>query len=128
MQAYVKSEEATVPNLMATTFAGTYSEMTVEGGFEVVVRSEFEPDPSEDLPVLFWRAVVEFDNTYLPDYDLSAAHRQIEAYEAEVEQLCETAVFPGIRAFGVDGPLTVQFRYYAADRSPIGTLQCSTYH
>lgn len=117
--AYVEAEQATVPNLMAN-MPGVYSEIVVEGTFETVKKSRhLLPDGMH--------AVVWFDYTYVPDYDLSVAYRQIEASKAQVDQLCETSIFPRMRALGVDPPLGVTFTYHGVDRiSPIDTLWCST--
>jgi len=124
LRAYVKAEQATGPNLMAN-MPGVYSEMTVEGKFEPVKKTRNLP--SDGTPAVVWQAVVSFDYRYLPDSDLSGAPQQLEASRAQVERLCETAIFPGMRAFGVDTPITVLFRYSAADRIlPIKTLMCST--
>lgn len=125
LRAYVKAEQATVPTLMATTLAGVYSEMTVEGGISRV----FGPRVlSSDGTAVDWHAEVAFNYRYLPDYDLSVASRSIEASRSQIERLCETTIFPSMRAFGVDTPITVLFRYHTADRFlPIKTLQCSTF-
>lgn len=125
LQAYIKAEQATVPNLMATTLAGIYSEMTIDGRFEPV--NETRNRPSDGTPAVVWHAEIAFSYRYLPDTDLSRAPQQIEASRARVERLCETTIFPSVRAFGVDTPITVLFRYHSEDRIlAIKTLSCST--
>lgn len=124
LRAYVKAEQATVPNLMATT-PGVYSEMTVEGGITRVLGPRVL---SSDGTAVDWHAEVAFSYRYLPDYDLSVAYRSIEASRSQIERLCETTIFPSMRAFGVDTPITVLFRYHTADRFlPMETLECSTF-
>ncbi|WP_314323021.1 hypothetical protein [Paenarthrobacter ilicis] len=123
--AYVKAEQAAVPNLMATTLAGVYSEMTVEGGIRPVLGPRIL---SSDGTAVHWHAEVAFNYRYLPDYDLSVAYRSIEASRSQTQRLCETKIFPSMRAFGVDTPITVLFRYHTADRVlAVETLQCSTF-
>ena len=116
--AYVKAEEATVPNLMAN-MPGVYSEITVEGTFETVKKSRHLL--SDGIHAVVW-----FDYTYVPDYDLSVAYQQTETSKAQIDQLCETAIFPRMRALGVDPPLGATFTYRAAHHiSPVNTLWCS---
>lgn len=115
--AYVKAEQATVPNLMAN-MPGVYSEITVEGGFR----------PASDGTAVAWHAEVVHSYRYLPDVDLSRALQSIDASKAQIDELCETTIFSSMRAFGVDTPITVLFRYHAADRIlSIKTLTCSTF-
>lgn len=117
--AYVEAERSTLPNVLAS-MPGVYSEATVEATFETVKNNRYLPDGIH--------AVVWFDYTYVPDYDLSAAYRQIEASEAQVDRLCETSIFPLMREFGVSPPLGVTFTYHAAQETiaPLTTLSCST--
>lgn len=119
---YVEAERSTIPNLLASQ-PGVYSEVTVDGTFETVEKNRhLLPDGIH--------AVVWFDYTYVPDYDLPAAYQQIEAYEAQIDQLCETSIFPRMRALGVDPPLGATFTYHAAQTTiaPLNTLWCSTSH
>lgn len=122
--AYVKAEQATVPNLMAN-MPGLYSEITVEGGIRQVIGPRIL---SSDGTAVAWHAEVVYSYRYLPDVDLSRAPQQLEATRAQIERLCETTIFPSMRVFGVDTPITVLFRYHAADRIlSIKTLECSTF-
>lgn len=126
--AYVKTQRATVPNLMANmdeVYSEVYSEGTADGKFEKVLRTR------DGRTVVVWNAHVTFEYRYVPDYDLSVAERHIEASRAQLERLCETETLPDIRAFGVDTPITVTFRYRAnsiAERIlSVGIVQCSTF-
>ncbi|PYH01007.1 hypothetical protein CVV67_05180 [Arthrobacter stackebrandtii] len=65
LQAYIKAEQATVPNLMATTLAGIYSEMTIDGRFEPV--NETRNRPSDGTPAVVWHAEIAFSYRYLPE-------------------------------------------------------------
>lgn len=100
--------------------SGVYSKVTVEGTFEAKKNHQSLPDGIH--------AVVWFDYTYVPGYDLPAAYRQIEAFEEQIDQLCETAIFPRMRALGVDPPLGVVFTYRGAKKTiaPLSTLSCNT--
>lgn len=104
---------------MLAAVPGVYSDATVEATFETVKNNRYLPDGVH--------AVVWFDYTYVPGYDLAAAYRQIEAAEAEVQRLCETAIFPLMREFGVDPPYGATFTYHAAQDTigPLNTLSCS---
>ncbi|MDN3935700.1 hypothetical protein QWJ39_05175 [Arthrobacter sp. YD4] len=105
--------------LATTNMDDVYSKVGVEWKFET--GEKWNP-LSEGL-----HAVVLFEYTYLPDYDLSTAHRSIDASKAQIDELCETGIFPRMRALGVDPPLAAKFTYHAADRIlPIDTLWCST--
>jgi hypothetical protein len=118
--AYVDAERAAVPKMLATTnMDDVYSEVGVESKFATGGVGNPLPDGLH--------AVVMFEYTFLPDYDLSMAHQSIDASKAQIDELCETWIFPRMRALGVDPPLAVKFTYHAADRIlPIDTLWCST--
>lgn len=102
---------AAVPNV--------YSELTVEATFETVKNNRYLPDGIH--------AVVWFDYTYVPGYDLSAAYEQIEAAQPEVTRFCEDSIFPLMRKFGVDPPYGVNFTYHAAVDTigPLNSLGCN---
>lgn len=118
--AYVKAERAAGPKMLATTnLDDVYSEVGAEWKFETREKWNHLPDGLN--------AVVLFEYKYVPDYDLSIAHQSIDASKALIDELCETQIFPRMRAFGVDPPLAARFTYHAADRIlPIDTLECST--
>lgn len=105
--------------LATTNMDVVYSEVVVESKFEMGGIGNPLPDGLH--------AVVWFDYKYVPGYDLSVAHQSIDASKAQIDELCETWIFPRMRALGVDPPLAVKFTYRAADRIlPIDTLWCST--
>lgn len=115
---YVEAERATLPSVLAAA-SGVYSDATVEATFETISNHRYLPDGVH--------AMVWYDYTYVPGYDLAAAYRQIEASENEITGLCETAIFPVMREFGVDPPFGVTFTYHAAEDTiaPLTTLSCS---
>lgn len=120
LRAYVEGERAAVPKQLAITNTDdVYSEVVVESKFEMGEIGNPLPDGLH--------AVVLFDYKYVPGYDLSVAHQSLDASKAQIDEVCETLVFPRMRALGVDPPLAATFRYRAADRIlPIDTLWCST--
>lgn len=120
--AYVEAEQAAVSKMLATTsMDDVYSEVVVESKF---LKGGIGNPLSDGLHAVVW-----FDYRYVPDYDLSMAHQSIDASKAQIDELCETLIFPRMRELGVDPPLAVTFTYRAAHRIlPIDTLWCSTSH
>lgn len=115
---YVDAERAMIPKIF-DAYPGFYSEVTVNAKFDEVRNSSHLPDGIY--------AVVLYDYTYVPGFDLAEAYRQIEGSESAVTELCETSIFPAMRAFGVDPPYGANFTYHAAEDTigPVNTLGCS---
>lgn len=116
---YVDAERMTIPQMLAAA-PDIYSEIAVEATFEDIRNSRYLPDGVH--------AVVWFDYTYVPGYDLASAYRQIEASEPDIQSLCESAIFPLMREYGVEPPFGATFTYHPAQETmaPLNTLSCSS--
>lgn len=97
LDEYVALEQAQL-DAAGDSFAEMYSEITVTPQY---------PD------------MVVFSYTYAQQVDATLAAQELAAREGELQELCDTAVFPAMKATGVGPTQQVTYTYKNADGSEI---------
>lgn len=109
---YVEAERGTAPEI-ESLYPGLYSEIRIEGSFEV-------QDGSRGVPAGEY-AVVWFHYTYAEDQDWSVLLAQLDASRPELDKLCKETTLPTMKAAGVQGPRSAVWSYYDS-RSKYGAM------
>ncbi len=118
--SYVEAERATLPQIMAQ-YPGLYSEIVVDGSFE-------ESLGDRGLPVGTY-AVVWFRYTYANPVDWQSQMDALDGQRSTLDTLCETTLFPAMKAAGITGPQGVVYSYDdgQSEFGPMWTHSCSDY-
>ncbi|MGY3129111.1 hypothetical protein ACVWW9_002640 [Agrococcus sp. UYP33] len=102
LAAYVELERAQVP-LLHELFPGMYSDLRVEGELSYI--------DAQGLPAGTY-AVVQFHYVYAEVRDWSIASPLLDTQRETFDRLCESEVFPDMRAAGITPPLRVLYFYH----------------